>query len=964
VLDTRRPLCAVLPAVLLCLWASTGHAQDAAADKAKALFQQGQDQFQAKKYKEAQTSLMAEAAWDTLPAAQQKQRGALLDQVGPAIKSQAAAEESISGGEKALAAGDLAGAEKAFADASASEFLPDAGRKAATDQLALVRQRMAAAKTASAGLAVTTTVPAVDAAAASTVADRPAAQSVDPADNPALKEMERSLEVRRSKARFDIQEADKRAREVLARAASEAEFDAAAQASTAGENVLTANKGIFAPDDARQLQEQLDGLARLIALKRGNWERENSERVRREIIVQEQQRQSRQREDLRREVDRYIAEARLAERKKDYEHAVDLWDKVLKIDPANYAARDSRNIVEQTMLLRRERGYAEDVAREQQKVLVDLRESETPWYELLRYPKDWREITARRVPFGANAGVEGDEQNRVAALKLRKRINGEVKFDKQRFDLTVNFLREVTGVNMTVKWEAIKVAGVQPDTEVNGVLLQDVTAEKALRTALEAVSGADQTNGLTYLLDEGVVTISTKTDLSGPRYRTTQVYDIRDLIISVPTFQAPRMDLNLGSGTNDTSNGNGTMFNTNACTATNNNNQQSREDIVKQIVSLITSKVDKNSWAPTGDLDPPNEFGGQLIITQTPENHRAILSLINKLREAKALQITIECRFLSVNTGFLSTVGLDLQMYLNIGSSLGGAGRSAPDPVTGATVPLRGASTWQTAGADLGPVHPSLTPMGIRQDTMGFATTGLQSPISGGVASIGGSVSTPALNVTGTYLDDLQVDYIINATQAHSLSRSLTAPRVTIQQGVRGAYVTFGTRQAYVSELVPMVSENAVALRPVVSSIPTGTVLAIDECAVSADRRYVTLTISPTITSLNGFTNYFINVSGVDPNSGAARTGTGSIQLPNVTVQGIETQVSIPDGGTLLMGGLKSTGELEREKGAPLLDKIPVIRRFFENRGKVRDEQTILILIKPRIIIQSEEEEKAFPSSG
>ena len=48
--------------------------------------------------------------------------------------------------------------------------------------------------------------------------------------------------------------------------------------------------------------------------------------------------------------------------------------------------------------------------------------------------------------------------------------------------------------------------------------------------------------------------------------------------------------------------------------------------------------------------------------------------------------------------------------------------------------------------------------------------------------------------------------------------------------------------------------------------------------------------------------------------------------------------------------------------GAPLLNKIPILNRLFSNRGKVRDESTLLILIKPKIIIQQEEEARAFPS--
>jgi type II secretory pathway component GspD/PulD (secretin) len=46
----------------------------------------------------------------------------------------------------------------------------------------------------------------------------------------------------------------------------------------------------------------------------------------------------------------------------------------------------------------------------------------------------------------------------------------------------------------------------------------------------------------------------------------------------------------------------------------------------------------------------------------------------------------------------------------------------------------------------------------------------------------------------------------------------------------------------------------------------------------------------------------------------------------------------------------------------PVLSKIPLIGRLFENRSKIKDEKILLILIKPTIIIQREFEEQAVAS--
>ncbi|RPI62690.1 MAG: hypothetical protein EHM48_03685 [Planctomycetaceae bacterium] len=57
--------------------------------------------------------------------------------------------------------------------------------------------------------------------------------------------------------------------------------------------------------------------------------------------------------------------------------------------------------------------------------------------------------------------------------------------------------------------------------------------------------------------------------------------------------------------------------------------------------------------------------------------------------------------------------------------------------------------------------------------------------------------------------------------------------------------------------------------------------------------------------------------------------------------------------GTLNVNGVITSSESEREGGVPILSKIPVIDRTFTNRGKVKDEDTVLVLTRPKIINQA-----------
>ena len=61
------------------------------------------------------------------------------------------------------------------------------------------------------------------------------------------------------------------------------------------------------------------------------------------------------------------------------------------------------------------------------------------------------------------------------------------------------------------------------------------------------------------------------------------------------------------------------------------------------------------------------------------------------------------------------------------------------------------------------------------------------------------------------------------------------------------------------------------------------------------------------------------------------------------------------------LGGQRTVTEVEIEAGVPVLSKIPIVNRFFTNRLTSKEEMTMLLLIRPEIIIQRENEDELFP---
>jgi type II secretory pathway component GspD/PulD (secretin) len=207
------------------------------------------------------------------------------------------------------------------------------------------------------------------------------------------------------------------------------------------------------------------------------------------------------------------------------------------------------------------------------------------------------------------------------------------------------------------------------------------------------------------------------------------------------------------------------------------------------------------------------------------------------------------------------------------------------------------------------------------------------------------------------FLSDLEVFLFLTAAQGDVRSNILQAPKVTT---FNGALATIQNTQTlyYVSELIPIVGPGSVAFLPIPAPFNNGVLLSVTP-VVSADRRYVRMTLAPTFTALESFFTVAVPAAvGGSGLGGGATSVNATIQLPQFTVTTVSTTVTVPDGGTVLLGGVKRLQENRTEYGVPVLAKTPLLNRLFRNIGIGRQTSSLMLMVTPRIIILEEEEER------
>ena len=434
----------------------------------------------------------------------------------------------------------------------------------------------------------------------------------------------------------------------------------------------------------------------------------------------------------------------------------------------------------------------------------------------------------------------------------------------------------------------------------------------------------------------------------------------------------------------------------------------------QSLIDLIQNTVGgPGAWADGGGNGAirPFDTNLSLVVSQTQEVHEEIADLLEQLRRLQDLQVTIEVRFISLNDTFFERIGVDFDFNIQTGVNQPLNMTAVPTQGNGSNnpsvygIPATPGGRSQTIGLDnSGNPGVALSPnaVGTTGTNFGNATGGqnfFSIPFrqnSFGAATVPQlpglpNVATSAAEFGFAILSDIEAYFLIQAAQGNTRSNVLQAPKVTLFNG-QNAFVSDTRQRPFVTAVIPVVGDFSAAQQPVITVLNEGTAVNV-EAVVSNDRRFVRLTLVPFFSQIGRVEEFQfegsrstkakssdeksgtdVKIPGADGlvglTNGVASAGElelqsngTTIQLPEFLFTTVTTTVSVPDGGTVLLGGIKRLREGRNEFGVPILSKIPYINRLFKNVGLGRTTDSLMLMVTPRIIIQEEEEEKLMGES-
>ncbi len=625
-------------------------------------------------------------------------------------------------------------------------------------------------------------------------------------------------------------------------------------------------------------------------------------------------------------VQRLLRKARDLMEIREYQKAIEICERVLQLDPENLVAKywiaDGR---EQLIKQRRFR-LLEDRLENEKLAEEAFAQGSIPYNDIFVFPEAdyWQEVVRKRSESVSILATEDPEWVRRIKNALEgTRVN--LLFDNTPLDDAVQQIRTFTGMPIMID--------PQVDSKSLQVTmnLQGLTAGQALRHVLDNV-------GLEYTFKENVLFITSPGQQAGRA--EFAIYNISDILNKIRNFAGPEIALKPRTAESSAS----VVFQQGAL------GEEEEEMDPDRLIQLIKdSSGGEEAW---GNYSMEHH-SGQLLVNAPRELHAEVQKVLANLRKDSDLFVVIEARFIDINDDFLEDIGIDSRS-LAAGNNLGTAWGNV-------------INNTQTGGRDLGFTEryttspsPELV-MGqdrwagrIQHILDGFTGTIRGRRLTGG-AGVGG------LTLQSTWLEPFQLNVILRAVQERNKARQLTAPVVTAHNGQR-VYVSVVTQRAYIADYNLVSGGTGYSIievaDPEVATFQEGVILDVNP-VISPDRKYITMDVRPTLATLIGGVISTILISLGSFTNVAFQVPIG---VPQISLQQSYTSVTVPNGGTVLLGGFKSMSESKYTSYIPLLGKIPLLNNLFRRKATLSEKRSLIILITGRIVdLRGEEAQKFNP---
>ena len=618
------------------------------------------------------------------------------------------------------------------------------------------------------------------------------------------------------------------------------------------------------------------------------------------------------------QVDDLILQSQVAFESRQFQRSQDFAQSALEMDPSNSLAYEMLNAATKAARDSTTDEYWRRRALEIRQMLESHEELKTPQTDVLVMDDNVWERANRRNTRRSDKRLMSPEDAALMQTVATAQV-GRLTFTEETgafLDVLKN-LSLITGVDILTTPEARTVI----DDEGVPVVIELVSS-MTLENFLNYMVGRSE--NLAWTIRDGVVIVGDKSQASGTI--VTEIYPVKDLIFQQTQFLPPAIrDIPTeDSGDVPRTGGEG--------------DDPIAGIELTDLVDTLTSATDPAYWEGDG-VEIRAEDSGLLSVTASPEMQDKLVQVLANMRRFQTPIVTIDSKFLTISRNFLQEIGIDIR-------GLGGSGNKGDtvslDDITNGLVNNagRGQDNGGTGDPAANPLAGAFFNDGsdgdIRARTENYFVNDLGRVLS----------PTGGLTAGWTLIDDTQLNLILRAVEKRQDGEVVNSQILSVVNRGRG-HVAVINQTAYVRDFDVEVAQAAFIADPKVDVIQDGIVLDVQP-VIQNDRKYITLNLNPTVAELQRPIPTFTT-------SLAGSTLPVTVQLPNLTVTNFSTTVKVPDGGTVLLGGLRQVLTKERRAEVPVLSRLPLISFLFKQEGSADENRSLMVMVRAQVTDLGEE---------
>ncbi|MCX6875739.1 MAG: type II and III secretion system protein [Verrucomicrobia bacterium] len=649
-----------------------------------------------------------------------------------------------------------------------------------------------------------------------------------------------------------------------------------------------------------------------------------------------------------------------------YDAAKREYEKVLRVDPYNSAARRGLEVIASS----KSRYYRAAYDHTRAELLMEV-------------DKAWELSLPSEGPQEGFAGGGGPAVSSGIAYineKLRRIIIPNIAFDDITVDEAVDFLRlraaELDVLELDPNKKGVNFLIRRPNSAGGGDTALDAAAEtgglstggspgtlriKALRLtniplgqALKYICDATK---LRFKVDDFAVTLVPMTETGNETFTRT---------FRVPPGFSDTLNASAGGG-NDAA-AEADPFATPA-----KGGGSKTLTPKKPIIELL-----KKSGIAFGDGSSATLSPSGLLVTNTAAELDKVEQLVNSMRVDQPKQIKITTKFVEITQEnndelsfdwLVSPFGLSANTMFASGGTIGnGLKRTAADfinPVNGVSIP----------GIPQNPVFPvtNIATAPLRSGDGAINRNSIDSILNNPLRTADNTNVAPGIAAITGLFSDGQVQLIMRGLAQKKGTDLMTAPSVTAKHGQK-ATIEIVREFIYATEYeppqLPQQNNNnnfggfgggggggGGAVTPATPSAwetrPTGVTLEI-EPNIAENDYVIDLRFVPEIVEFEGFINYGSPIKSPSTdlfgNPTTVVLTDNRIEMPVFSTRRVSTSLSIYDGYTVAVGGLIREDVQNVQDSVPIFGDIPLIGRLFQSKAENRIKSNLIIFVTAQII--------------